>query len=111
MNRKDQVVIHVAAAPGEQFVLHALFAALICCVVGYSYFVGLSIMNVIEHEEAISRSSSLQNAVSALEKEYFELTGSLTPAVAPNLGLGPVSKSSFVERDTRLTLVGNGSEI
>jgi|SRR3989344_5218519 len=96
--RDNHIFIHVHAFPGEQFVLQGLIAMLVLCVVGYAYFVSLSIVNVIAHKEAITSSESLQSSVGTLEQEYFELSKSVTPEMGARLGMTPTSDTSFVHR-------------
>lgn len=99
MHKKDNhIFIRVAALPGERFVIHILFCAIIMCVLGYSYFVSVSIGNVIAHKEAISASESLQSQVGMLEQEYFALSKKVTPELAISLGMSPTSDTEFVRR-------------
>ena len=113
IQRKDNhLFIRVHAFPGEQFLLHGLFLALGMCVFGYAYFVSLSIMNVIAHKEAIAMSDSLQSDVGDLEREYFELSKSVTPALGASLGMSPASQTTFVRKPGAMgTVAGTRTDI
>lgn len=98
MQRANNIFIRVHALPGEHLLLRGLFFILALSIVGYSYFVILSITNVIAHKEAIAASDKLQSEVGLLEKEYFELSKTVTPALASGLGMTPTSDTEFVRR-------------
>jgi hypothetical protein len=99
MHKKDNhIFIRVHAFKGEQYLLHMLFLAIGLCIVGYAYFVSLSILNVIAHKEAIAESERLQSQVGLLEQDYFELSKSVTPALAVQLGMTQTSDTTFVRR-------------
>ena len=96
--QQNQIFIQVRTFPGEEYVFRGLIFALIACIAGYAYFVSLSIGNVIAHKVASAESDRLQTDVGTLEKEYFELSKAVTPALAADLGLTNVSNTSFVRR-------------
>lgn len=99
MHKKDNhIFIRVHAFRGEEYLLHMLFLAIGLCVVGYAYFVSLSIINVITHKEAIAESERLQSEVGMLEQEYFELSKKISPALAADLGMTQTSDTAFVRR-------------
>ncbi len=99
MHKKDNhIFIRVHAFPGEQFLLHGLFLALSLCVLGYAYFVSVSILNVVAHKEALAASDRLQSEVGSLEQEYFELSQNVTPELGAQIGMIPISNTSFVHR-------------
>ena len=96
--RDNHIFIRVHAFRGEQYLLHMLILGIGLCVVGYAYFVSLSIMNVIAHKEAIAESDRLQSAVGLLEQDYFQLSKNVTPALAAQLGMTETSDTTFVRR-------------
>jgi hypothetical protein len=99
MHRKDNhIFIRVNALPGEQYLLHFLILGILLSIAGYTYFVSLSIFNVIAHKEAIAASEKLQSEVSLLEQDYFELTKSITPAIAANHGMTQTADTTFVRK-------------
>ncbi|MFZ2556066.1 MAG: hypothetical protein WAZ27_02995 [Minisyncoccia bacterium] len=99
MHTKDNhIFIRLHALPGERFVIHILSLAIIMSVLGYSYFVSVSIRNVIVHKEAVAESDRLQSEVGLLEQEYFELSKKVTPELATSLGMSPTSDTEFVRR-------------
>lgn len=99
MHRKDNhIFIRVNALPGEHYLLHCLIFGILLTIAGYTYFVSLSIFNVIAHKEAIAASEKLQSEVGLLEQDYFELTQSITPAIAANLGMTETSDTAFVRK-------------
>ena len=96
--KANHIFIRVHAFRGEEFVLHALFLMIGLCVVGYAYFVSLSIINVIAHKEAIAQSESLLSEVGTLEEEYFELSKQVTPESGAHLGMTATSDTTFIRR-------------
>lgn len=99
MHRKNNhIFIRVHALPGERFAIHILFIAILLCIVGYAYFVSVSIRNVIVHKEAVAESERLQSEVGLLEQEYFELSKKVTAELAVSLGMTPTSDTVFVRR-------------
>jgi hypothetical protein len=99
MHKKDNhIFIRVHAFEGERFVLHYLFCAIVLTMLGYAYFVSLSIFNVIAHKEAMAESDRLQSEVGQLEEEYFALSKEVTPALAAQLGMSPTKETAFVRR-------------
>lgn len=93
-NRK----VSVATFAGESHLLQFLILVLGLCVAAYLYFVGLSIMNVIENREARVESERLQSIVVNLEQEYFKLSKGVTPEMGVNMGLVKTFGTSFVRR-------------
>lgn len=96
--KNNHIFIRVHALPGERFVIHGLFCAIIMCVLGYSYFVSVSIRNVIAHKEALAASESLQSEVGMLEQEYFALSKKVTPELASAMGMTVTRETAFVRR-------------
>ena len=82
----------------ERMLLPGLFSAAALLILMYLYFVSASVMHVIARQEAISVSSSLQSSISVLEKNYFTLSQSVTPAKGSSLGLAPISTTNYVYR-------------
>lgn len=91
--------IAVAAYRGESFLLSFLYIALGVCIMGYVYFVGVSIVNLIANREAVVENERLQSEVASLEQEYFELSKGITAAAAAEHGLSQPAAASFVRRD------------
>ncbi len=98
MQRAKHISIRVHAFPGEHVLLRVLLFALFACMLGYAYFVIVSITNVIAHKEAMTESDRLRSAVGLLEQEYFELAKTITPEAAGNLGMIPTSEISYIRR-------------
>lgn len=82
----------------ERTAFRVLFAVLGILLCSYLYFVGSSVLNIIARKEATRASASLQGAISQLEKEYFVLTESVTPASAESIGLAPIGTTLYVYR-------------
>lgn len=99
IHRKDnQVFIQVEAYRGEPMVLRMLTGALIVSILSYGYFVGVAIMNMIAHQEAITKAEQLKSTVGQLEREYLTLTQALTPERGAQLGLLETENRSYVRR-------------
>lgn len=112
MYRKDnQIFIKVEAYSGENRMLRVLIVGLAAAVFAYTYFVGVSIMNVIHHKEAIAESDRLQRAVGLLEQDYFKLSNTMTPARGAEFGLIPASDTSFVRRPGAVGVAGRENSI
>ena len=113
MHKKDNhIFIRVHAFPGENLALRFLFLALTVCILGYVYFVSVSIMNVIAHKEALAASESLQGEVGDLEEQYFALSKNVTPESGVHLGMTPTSDTTFVRRPGTVgTAVGSRADI
>lgn len=78
--------------------MRALCAILGVLVLAYLYFVCASVLNIMARKEAASRVSSIQTAISQLERDYFALNDSLTPESGAVLGLAPVEGTAYVYR-------------
>ena len=99
MHRKDNhILIRIDAISGERFLLHYLVLGIVLTILGYTYFVTLSIFNVIAHKEAIAESDRLQSEVGLLEEDYFALSKEITPALATRLGMTETEETTFVRR-------------
>lgn len=99
IHRKDnQVFIQVEAYRGEHLVMRMLTGAFIVSVLSYGYFVGVTIMNMIAHQESIAKAEQLKSTVSSLEHEYLKLTKSITPELGASLGLSETTNRSYVRR-------------
>ena len=90
--------VSISAYTGESHILKGLLLVLALCILGYLYFVGISILNVIANREAAAQSNSLQTAVSSLEQEYFKLSKSVTPERGESLGLSATKNQAYVRR-------------
>lgn len=84
--------------PYEHVVLRYLFVAACVLILAYLYFVSSSVLNVIAEREAEQKSAVLETSIGTLEGEYFALNESITPTHASQIGLHPISESSFVYR-------------
>jgi hypothetical protein len=82
----------------ERVAFRVLFALLGVALLGYLYFVGASVMNIIERKEASHAAAALQGSIAGLEKQYFALSESITPQNGAALGLAPLSNADYVYR-------------
>jgi hypothetical protein len=87
-----------AEHPAEAMARRALLGTLALLACAYVYFVGASILNVVERKEALTDSADLATAISHLERDYFALSGDLGPEDGARLGLKPVSNTMYVHR-------------
>ena len=95
-----------AEHPFEHVLLRYLFVAAGLLAFVYLYLVAASVLNVIAQKEADQNSSALESKIGGLEAQYFSLSQDITQQKASELGLLPVSESSFVYR---LSTVGLNS--
>jgi hypothetical protein len=82
----------------EPLLRKGLFACLIVLAGAYIYFVGSSVMHIIERKEANAQSARLANAISSMEKEYFAYSESIDYSSVASAGLSPISTLSYVYR-------------
>lgn len=73
----------------------ALLLALVC---GYVYFVADSAISVIAKNEAEREAVRLESVVGELESRLFAMSETISPELAPHLGLVPVENKHFVRR-------------
>ena len=103
--------VRVAAFTGEPYVLRCLVFLFALCIAGYLYFVGLSILNLIQSREATADSASIQSTVGALEQEYFTLSKAVTPEMGARLGLSAAKKQAYVRRGTNMATNVRASDL
>lgn len=84
--------------PFERTLLMVLSVALTLCVCGYFYFVGASVLNIIERKEASAEIDSLHSSIAILEQQYFALHTDVTPIAARDLGLTAISDTAYMHR-------------
>jgi len=79
-------------------VWRALLGSIGLLAVLYLYFVGTSILNVIERKEARAESERLTSAVASLERDYYAFSERLGPEDGGRLGLNPVATTEYIRR-------------
>lgn len=84
--------------PYERVAFMALFGVLALFICGYFYFVGASVLNIIERKEASSEIERLHSSIAMLEQEYFALQTRVTPLAAQDMGLTAVSDTAYIHR-------------
>lgn len=116
-----QGTLHFSAArssisfAAQHSIEHALFKSMIFVLVAlacsYSYFVGVSIMNVVAGKEALAESTQLESAIATMEQEYFALSQGVDESVIDSLGLTTVQHTAYVYEPSgavAATIPGNG---
>lgn len=101
------VLLLKAELPFERAALRAAFALLLILVSTYGYLIGTSIFNAIARKEAIAENIRLETSVGALEESYFALSEDITPNSGVALGLGALSKKSYVYRPGAVGVAGS----
>ena len=86
------------AHPAEYVALRAIIFILLALACAYIYFVGVTALNVIARKEALSRATSLQSSLSALESDYYMASADITPEIGARLGLVAAEKTAYVKR-------------
>lgn len=84
--------------PLESVALRTLFGVLLILILAYIYFVGASILNVMERKEAVARSAEMETSIAKLENNYFALSQRITPETGSMLGLAPIRDVAYVHR-------------
>lgn len=84
--------------PFEQSMVRMLLASLSLCGITYMYLVGTTIFNVIARKDAVAQATILSSKVADLEREYLAASGRVGPESGKQLGLVPVSKSTYIYR-------------
>ena len=95
---RHRVVSLTAEHPLERVASRVLWLTLALLACGYVYFVGASILHVIERKEALGKATGLANAVSSLEREYLVASQGIGPEDAARLGLSPIVDTAYVYR-------------
>ncbi len=84
--------------PLESVALRVCMALIAIFLMGYLYFVGASILNVIARKEADANAAHLQSAIADMEEQYFALSQSVDQSEAQRLGLAPITDAQYVYR-------------
>jgi hypothetical protein len=105
---------HTAVNSFEKRAFALLVFAIFSLAGLYSYFISMSIVHVIEREEAENGIASLNSAIGELESQYIVRKEAITVENAYALGLVDLKKKTFVLRRSGaggLTLQsGNGRQ-
>ena len=96
MNKKISILS--IEHPLENILLRALFVLLGALFCAYLYFVGASVLNIIDRKEASAEVTRLQSTIAGMEKEYFVLTSAVGPLAAVELDLTRLSGTDYVYR-------------
>ncbi len=84
--------------PAESILFRFFVGLIVLLLLGYLYFVYMSILNVIVRREALTGIARTQNNISAMEREHFILSQSVTASAGVSLGLSPIKSTSYVYR-------------
>ncbi len=95
---KRQMPILAIEYPIERVALTVLVSFLAILFCAYFYLVVASVLNIIARKEADARSARLQSDIGTLEHQYFELSQSITPQSASEMGLAPIQATAYVYR-------------
>lgn len=98
LNARRAVFSLTSEHPGERVLQRAFFIAMIALAILYTYFVGVTALNVIARKEARAETQILATAVSQLERDYFALSQGIGPEDGARLGLSPVQDTTYVHR-------------
>lgn len=82
----------------ERAFLNSVFILLALFAVSYVYLVASSALHVIARNQALQASIQYESTVGELEREYFSLSGTITPSRGETLGLVPVERTQYVRR-------------
>lgn len=85
-----------AELPYEYSAVRVLSVAVGILIFVYLYLVSASVLNVIAQRESDQASAAHESKIGVLEGKYFTLSKNITPAHASELGLKPVTDTSFV---------------
>lgn len=101
----------VMAFPREETAIRVSGALIALLIAAYLILVGLTTFNVIARKEALDAMTSVRTNVGGLERDYFALSQQVTPDQGAQLGLGPVSHTSYVRRPGAVGVVSVRNEI
>ncbi|MDB5187511.1 MAG: hypothetical protein JWO50_31 [Candidatus Kaiserbacteria bacterium] len=90
--------------PWERVALRVVCVALAALVCTYLYLIIFSITNVMTMKEAQVQSQRIENSISMLDTQYFNLTKSITPEDGIALGLGSVEVPQYITRPGVMTM-------
>ena len=93
--------------PLERAAMRAMSAVLVILFLGYLYFVGASVLNIIARKEATAQTATLQSAIASMEQQYFALSQSVDSRTEVELGLSPVSGTHYVYRPGNAASAGS----
>ncbi len=96
MNKKISTLAFEHQYERSAFAALAVILGFVIC--GYLYFVGASVLNIIERKEASSEIERLHSSIAMLEQEYFALQSRVTPLAAHDMGLTAVTDTDYIHR-------------
>jgi len=88
----------------QQKLFWALIAGLSVVVAFYMFFVGKTIINVVDRRTSENEIKNLNSVISELESRYIALGQDINLADAETMGFHEVTKIEYVSRDTALTM-------